>query len=210
MTFGALKTEVFRKLEESSSAPVFWTEADVEASLNEGLMEISDATEWRERHITVDLLSQRPYYDLRTLVTDTVLSVGPAFNTQTNRWLMPSRVVDVDRRDRRWERVIGAPERLIIRGLWWLGYWPRTNGDTGTMKQYFTALPEQLAADDDVPGFPETLHYGLVEYALSDLWAQDGETRKALAAWQAYLGYEASLQALVDGRVGVPRLHGFH
>jgi hypothetical protein len=188
MTFAALRTDVFRRLNESSTTPVFWTEDDVENALNEGYAELSDQTEWYERWLSIDLLNNRPYYDLRTVVPRTVLSIRAAFNEQTNRWLTPSRVADVETYDRRWEKKIGS--------------------DAGTVKQYYTALPDPMVLDDDEPGFPDAFHPGLVEYAVADLWAQDAETDLALQAWRAYLSYETALQAWVDGRVSVPMVHG--
>jgi hypothetical protein len=208
MTRAEIKSEVFRRLQESSSAPVYWTEDDVETAIDEGYAEISDATEWYERYITVDLLNERPWYDARTVIGDSCLAVGPVFNEQTNRWLTSNAITDLDKGDRRWERVTGEPQRILRRGLWWFGYWPRVTADSGTVKQYFTGLPDAMDEELDEPGFPEPYHYGLVEYALYDLWAQDAESQKALQAWQAYIGYETGLLAFVDDRIQVPMWRG--
>lgn len=208
MTFAQLKAETFRRLNESSS-PVFWTEADVEDALNDGYAEISDATGWYEKSATIDVLSDRPWYDLRDIIGSTFLALGPTFNVTTNRWLTPSSVRDLDSRDRRWETNTGQAQRVMTQTLWWMGFWPRVQADTGTVSQYYTALPTPLAADADVPLFPNTFHRGLVDYALTDLWAQDGETARALQAWAAYLTMEAKLQAWVDQRASVPTRRGF-
>lgn len=207
MTFAQLRADVFRRLQESASAPVFWSQADVDAALLEGYQEISDATEWCERWFTVDLLQSRPAYDLRTLTTDTVLNVGRAFHVDTNRWLTPTTPRELDRGYRRWETITGEPVRLWTSGLWWLRYYPLAGTDAGEVKQYAAVLPEDMVDDTDEPGFPGTFHYGLVEYALADLWAQDGEPTKALASWKAYLAYEAALTAFVQGRAAVPLEH---
>ena len=172
-------------------------------------MEISDATEWYEVWRTLDLLYTRPYYDLRTVISDVeVLTPGAAFHEDSNRWLIPSSASDLDRGYVRWERVRSIPERLIVRGLWWLGYWPIIGSATGTVKQYATALPPAME-DDDTPGFPEAFHLGLVEFGLSELLPQIGEVQKALEAWDAYVGYEAGLQAYVGGRGAVPLMQGY-
>lgn len=210
MTFETLKAETFRRLEESSAAPVFYSEDDVETALNEGLMEISDATEWREIYRTVDLLHTRPYYDVRTVFADDeILSLGRAFHEDTSRWLDPCSPRDLDARYRRWERVRAVPDRIQRRGLWWVGYYPITGSESGTVKQFATALPGAMDADDDEPGFPEVFHLGIVEYALSELWPEAGEVTKALEAWQAYLLYEAGLTAHVGGRGQVPQWRGY-
>ena len=209
MTFGELKTETFRRLEASSSSPVFFTETDIEDALNEGYAEFADAAEWYEVWRTIDLAMDRPYYDIRTVFDDaTVLTPGAAFHEDTNRWLIPSSPADLDRAYVRWEQVSGQPERVITRGLWWIGYWPITGSESGTVKQYATALPDALE-DDDEPGFAEVYHDGIVSYALSILWPQMGEVSKALEAWQAYVASEAALRAEVQGRGSVPHVSGY-
>ena len=208
MTFTELKAETFRRIQEVASTPVFWTEADVAAALNEGYQELSDATEWYERVVTIDLLRERPYYDLRRILPDPLLRVGNAFNVQTSRWLIPCSVPDLDRGWRRWETTIGEPDHVLIRGLWWLRYWPMSGAESGSIQQHYTAIPPALAEETDVPGVPVSMHYGLVEYALADLWAQDAETTLATTAWATYLAYETALTDFVQGRVAVPMVTG--
>lgn len=209
MTRAELKAEIVRRLEESSTTPVFYTEADIEDAINDGLAEISDATEWDERYQTIDLLADRPWYDGRTVIGAALLTLGPAFHVDTNRWLRASRQTDLDRGDTRWERVVGPPQRVLTAGVWWFSYWPRIGSATGTVKQYFTALPDDLDEDTDEPGFPEPYHYGLVEYAVYDLFAQEGESAIAMAAWAEYVRYEMSLRAFVEGRLSEPLVLGY-
>lgn len=208
MTLAELRTEVFRRLEESASSPVFWTAADITAALNEGYQEISDESEWDERVLTIDLLRERPYYDVRTVFPSSMLAIGAAYNDQTSRWLFPASPGDLAKGRLRWETVTGEPSHLLVRGLFWLGYWPQVAADSGTVQQHYVALPDDLVDDDDTPGFPETVHYGLVEYALAELWSQDAETTKAVQAWQMYLLYERALTDWVQGRIAVPLVHG--
>lgn len=209
MTKAELRTDVFRRLAEADpSRHVFWTVADVDTAIDETYAELADQTECYERAITIDLLSGRPYYDLRTVVPEAVLSIGPAYNETTNRWLIGSSVRDLDGADRRWERVTGTPQRTFLRGLHWLGLYPRVTADVGTIRQYYTALPPALG-DNDEPLFPSQFHVALVEGALCDLWAQDGEAQRAEAAWQAYLAIETALEAWVAERGTIPAHRGY-
>jgi hypothetical protein len=209
VTFAELKADLLRRLRETTPSVLVWvTDDDVEAALNDGYMELSDATEWCETWQTVDLLSRRPYYDLRTVLADTVLSIGPAFHVDTNRWLEPTTTQGLDARDPRWEQRIGVPDRLVMRGLWWLSYRPLVASAVGTVKQYFTALPAPLVEASDEPGFPVEFHRGLVDFATAEFLAQDGDTERALEAWAAYGRIELGLQAWVDARLAVPRVHG--
>lgn len=204
MTFAEIQAEIRRRVRESTDSGIFFSTEDIKEAANAGYMELSDATEWCEDAREIDLLKDRPYYDLFTLIGAFFLSIKPAFDEETSRWLVPSTVRALDGNDRRWERVVGRPVRLFMRGLRWLGLYPRVNADGTTIKVYFTRLPEMLCDDDDEPGFPEAFHDGIVEFALADLFAQDGETGHAVAAWKEYLTVEARLQQWVDGRLQRP------
>jgi hypothetical protein len=204
MTFGEIKAEVFKRLRESSTSPVFWTEDDVGDAINEGLGEISDSSEWYERVKVVNLLKSRPYYDVYAFLDRCFLRIDAAYNTTTSRWLTHEHHSNLDSGDNRWEMRVAEPDRLLFRGIRWLSYWPYKGTPTGTIRQYFVSIPKTLCDDADVPGFPEQFHYGLVDYAFYDLMSQDGETDQALEAWKAYQGYDQGLTAWVNKRAAIP------
>lgn len=208
MTKGDLKAETARRLAEVNGR-VFFTDVEIDAAVELGYQEISDETEWCEANQDIALLTDQWYYDLWTILGPGFLCPRPAFNRDTNRWLIPSTVRQLDAHDRRWERVVGTPQRFFTRSLRWLGYYPRVQVDVGTIKQYFIKLPDPLGTDDAVPGFPATFHYGIVNFALTDLWAQDGETALALGEWQAYLEVEAALALWVQNRAADAMRRGF-
>lgn len=207
MTKDEMRAEVSRRLAEGTTR-VFWTQDDVDDAIDEGYAELSDATEWNEEYVTVDLLNDRPYYDARTVIGADFLAIGPAFNITTNRWLEPSAVRHFDRSDRRWETATGEPQRMYTHGLWWFSYWPRIQSDLGTIKQYYISLPEPFADVSAEPGFPEAFHIGCVHFAMADLWIQDGETQLALAEWALYLDVEARLTEWVNARTNDAMMHG--
>lgn len=204
MTFAELQTDVFRRLREATTSGVYFSTEDIKEAINAGYMELSDASEWYEEALEIDLLKDRPYYDLFALIGAIFLSIKPAFDESANRWLIPSTVRALDGNDRQWDRVQGRPARIFMRGLRWLGLYPKTNADGTLVKLYYTRLPEFLCEPGDEPGFPEAYHDGIVQFALADLYAQDGETALAVAAWQTYLGFETQLQQWVDGRMRRP------
>lgn len=208
MTRSEIRTEIARRLEESTSSPVYWTTGDLNDAIDAGYEEMADASEWYEAVVVIDVLRSRLWYDLRRYAGEGFLAPGRAFNETTNRWLHPRTADDLDHRDRRWETRVEAAHTLLLRSLWWVGYWPAKDAEVGTIKQSFTALPAALTEDTMTPGFPEAFHYGLVEYALAELWAQDGETDRALRAWDAYRGYETGLVSWVGNRASTPAVLG--
>lgn len=204
MTFAEIKTEVFRLLRESTTSPVMWQEVDVAAAINEGYMELSDETEWYERWQEIEILENQSLYDARTLFRHPFLRAGAAYNNQTSRWMVPSSPREMDRGDRRWQQRTGEPEFLFTRGLWWLCYWPFKGANSGTIKQYYRALPPALSEDSDEPGFHTSHHYALVEFALADLFAQDAETDLAWQHFKLYVTYEAGMSDHTGNRLRTP------
>lgn len=207
MTRGEMKAEVFRRLREVPTYAVMWQATDIEVSLQEGYEEMTDSSEWYERYQVIPILEDRPYYDMRTVMRDTFLVLGRAYNVSTDRWLIPTMPTELDLRDTRWERRVMEPEFIMIRGLWWVGYWPVKGSADGKIKQFFQGFPDPMIADTDSPGFEEEFHQGLIEYALWDLFAQDGESTLAWAAWKEFLRYEDLLTRAKGKRNGVPKLN---
>jgi hypothetical protein len=202
-----LRSHVQRDMREARSGQTsgsYFSDDDIDEAVNDGYMEMSDASEWFEEYLEFDLLKDRRYYDLFTLIGKFFLSIRPAFDEQVNRWLIPTPVRTLDNSDPRWERVVGRPQRFFLRGLRWLGFWPRYGSDGTTVKQYYTRLPVPLCEDSDEPQFPEAYHMGLVLYAETELYAADGETNLALEAWKQYLEYEKELVAWVNKREDRP------
>lgn len=207
MTFAEIKAEVRRRINELTST--FWDDDEIVAAIHEGEDEFADACEWYERWQTIDVLRDRPYYDLRTVIRFEFLMAGPVFNETTNRWLIPYHHHDFSSGDTRWEERLAEGEFYTMRGIWWLGVFPRKDAELGSLKQYFVALPRHMENDDDEPGFHRTFHYGLVEYAVADLLSQDAETDLTLEVWANYKVYEEGLSKYMKNRAYIPTIHAY-
>lgn len=205
MNLGQMRKQVRFELRKEASTD-FWTDDDINTGLNEGYSEISDATEWYERHSPIQTTAERIYHDLRTVLPDTFLTLKRIYNPVTSRWLAPASANELDNHYFvQWELVEGENERCFLRGLWWLGQWPKRPNETSQSLLYYTAIPNPLEDDSDVPGFPREYHQGLVEYAKATALAEVREPQKALESWQKYQKYEAGLKAYVNGRQGIAK-----
>lgn len=204
MTFSQIQTEVRRRLNELNAN--FWSDSDVNRSINDGYDEMSDASEWYETSATVTTFANQTYYDMTSLTGSTVLSPKSCQNPTTKFWLHPVDPLFMDTQVHpRWGQIQSQPEYYLTRGLFQIGFAPKVNADS-TLTLYFTAMPAELSAASDTPGFPQEYHYGIVEYALYDLLSQDAETAKALVHWKQYLEFEGALVLYVQGRIGHARV----
>ena len=208
MNFGQMQLEVRTRLDEASA--VFWTDQDIKDSLNEGLAEMADETDYHECYANVMLAPNRTYYDLTTLLPNTFLSPRRIYNTTTSRWLIPSGYRELDEsRGGQWEDTQGPPNWYWFRGFWWLGVYPKEETDTRALRVVFTGIPDPMVLDVDEPDMPREFHFGLVEYALFDCHAQQRETKKALKFWKSFTGYQEDFRKYVDKRLALDRKDTF-
>jgi len=194
-----IRSRVRTRFEHSSTTR--WTNADINAAINAGLEELSEATGYYERHISIPLKQDRTYYDLRGLIPDTALTVSAVWHENTNRWLNPLTHREMTYEE--WETVIGDPIVWFPRGLWWLGLWPHPSGDVDQwVKVYFCGIAPALTDDAQEPAdLPEEFCDALEEYAIYELEQREGETEKALMMWQSYRQREYQLAQHVSHRV---------
>lgn len=198
-------------LNETASNPAYFTSADIRESLNDGLEELSDATEWYERTTPVQLLTKRTYYDLRGYEAP-ILTVNRIFLPSPVNWLVWTTTRELDGMIYdifyypQWEGTAGTIRWCFLRSLFWLGVHPQPSTDTDVARVSHTSIPPPLLQDGDSPDFPEEFHLALVEYAAYDLLVQDSETVLALRHWAEYQEGEKDLKDVVEQRQQIDRL----
>jgi hypothetical protein len=207
MNFGEMRAAVRTRIAEASAN--FWSDSDIDSSINEGFQELADATEWYERSTSIPTMSNRTYLDLRGVVDGSFISPKRARNLQTGKWLTPTTVRNQDSQYRQWERNVTEPSSMFMRGLWWIGLHPKPSSDNGFVRLYYSAIPAVITDDSTTIPIPEEFHMALVSYALYDLLAQDAETGKAMLYWNEYVGYESNFREFVKGRTVTDRVGRF-
>jgi hypothetical protein len=194
----------------------FWSDADLLKAYNEGLDELSEGTEFFETHIGLRRRKFATYHDLRGVLPETALRITGVFDPSAMRWVHPISVRDLDLwMGRGWEDHGTAPLYWFVRGLFWLGIYPRPGDDDSPVTIYFTATHPHAVAEgesnglESSPGIPPDHETTVEEYMLSDLFSQARESEKAMAHWQSYTAGEALLRDQVRQRITpdhVPRM----
>ncbi len=209
MNLSEYRADIFARLNENAVTPAFWAEADVDLAVNHGLEDLADVSEYYEVSQSINLAANATYYNLLSLCAKEPLTTNAVWNAQTSRWLSPTTVAELDNETHvRWEKVTGPPEKWFVRGLYKLGLFPKPPASSGTITVYHSAIPARLVNPTDAPAdLPADYRYALIEYALFELLAQDGEIREALVHYNNYLGYRVGLrlwtQRRTRDRVGV-------
>lgn len=184
MNFVSLQSEVFRRLDESSTSPVFWSAVDVKAALNEGYWDFCERTRLVSHEAEVTCVRGVPFMDARAW-SYPFLGLRTIRSKTLAEPLRPTSIKHVDELENRWEMSSGPVRRVMIRGQYMLHVWPVPQiGET--FRVSWTSMPPEMVFDQDEPEIPEEHHEALVCYALYDLRAQEGETALALEAYGQY------------------------
>jgi hypothetical protein len=199
VTFGQLESRA-RTLYEAASS-VRWPSSKFLDAANDGLDELSEATGFYERFVTIPLKGGQTYYDLRGFVPDDAFQLNSVFNAADQVWLKPIGIGDL--LTPRWETVPGSPQRYLVRGAFWLGIYPRPSSDVGTIRVYYSGIAPHLADSYSVipADLPDDYVPALEDYTMYDLSTKDGETDKALEHWNSYRKREDSLAVYVKERI---------
>jgi hypothetical protein len=197
-----IAARVRTKFEAESTAR--WTDQGIYDAVNEGLEELAEATLFFERYVTIPLVADRTYYDLRGYLPESAIGVTSVWDTTTSAWLTPINQGDLGFR---WEESAGEPQFYFLRGANWLGVWPKVSTTSGFIRVHFAGLPPRFTTPQSVlSDLPDDYVPALEEYALYELSAQDGETDKAIAHYQEYAAKEKSLADFVSRRTATARV----
>lgn len=198
INFGQLEARV-RVLFESTST-TRWATEDFLRAANEGLDELSEETGFYERFLTIHLRGGQTYYDVRGYLPENLVRISFVFNNQHQVWCTPLGVEDIT--TPRWETVPGDPVRYLVRGVYWLGIYPRPSGDVGSIRVYYDGVAPHFrdSASVLVSDFPDDYLDALESYILYDLTGRDGETDKSLGHWADFYKRQEQLAAFVERR----------
>src|SRR5512139_351127 len=171
LTLSDIRSRVRTRFE--AAATTRWSNVDVNAAINDGIGELSEATRYYARWVSVPLRQSHTYYDLRGLTPETVLSVTAVWHEAGVRWLSPINLSDMTFEE--WEETAGNPISWFTRGLWWLGIWPKPSSEVDEwLRVYYTAVAPTLSDDQHYPEqLPDEFVPALEEYALYELNQRD-------------------------------------
>ena len=202
LTLSDIRSRVRTRFEAASTTR--WASADIDAAINDGLGELSEVTRYFERWVSMPLKAERTYYDLRGLTPEQPMSVTAVWHEPGVRWLTPVSLGDIAED---FEETSGNPTAWFMRGLFWMGIWPRPTSDTGEfIRIYYTGVAPSLDEDGEEPRqLPDEFVPALEEYALYELHQREGETQKALYWWDKYKQRESVLEQHMAHRVSQAR-----
>lgn len=187
MTRGELRDRILTGLNESTSAPVFWSAAQINQTINEGLELISEEAEAVKRTAFVALRPGTTYYSTRGIAPDMFMPWRLWLHT-TNRRLTATSASELDRDHETWETVSGVPEWWFPMGWDWFGVWPKATTGGGVLRVDYFSWPRALEDDSDEPELYLNDHEGLIFYGVYDGLLKRWDLERALGLWALFLG----------------------
>lgn len=196
-----------------AGSELYWGQSDLVSYYNDALDELSERTEFHERYATVKRRKWATLTDLRGILPEEAIRVTAVWSPATNRWLEPTTVRELDwNLGRGWERNTDLARGWFMRGLWWLGTYPRPGDDVSPLRAYFSAMHPHVVDDGSqgqgltaVPAIPPDFEVALQDHMLYQAFAEHREPRRALGHWADFVARVADLKALVERRVARDR-----
>jgi len=192
----------------------FWSDDDLIEAYNDALDELSEATEFYELNATVPRRKWHSLTDLSGILPEEVIRITAVWNMGSQRWMDPTTPRELDRMlGRGWEQNVDVSRFWFMRGLKWLGTYPRPGDDVSPVRVYFSAKHPHVSADGGLgygltaPSMlPPDFDSAIEEYSLYALISQHRESKKAMEHYQAYLEMERDLKQHVEGRITRDRI----
>lgn len=175
MTRETIRTQVSEALEDSHN--VHFTESDVNTQIQNAYNLVVLLSGCKITSTDVSFVSDRVYYTMSDDVSDFYRALA-IFNNNTNKWLTPRSLKQIEVLDAKWEIINAEPTTFIPIGVDTIAFYPHAETATGDFKLYYSAIADTLA-DDSIPDFYSDLHPVLQHLAVSEHLASIFEFVKA-------------------------------
>ena len=164
MNFLTLKQRVLNKLNESSSAPQFWSLTDIGDFINEAYTDITSGVKLLEKSTTLSTVANQMIYSLAS----DCLEITRMYYETNDHLINPMSFDDLIKIDNWFSNTtdtypyyrihnVGTQKALL---------YPKVNTSESTCITYwYKYFPSDMSDDDTSPSMPKTFHDALIDYA---------------------------------------------
>jgi len=181
-----LLSEQKQRLRNYFGNDIYYTDADLEASIEDGYDEICAYTGLILNSTIINFTANKTYYDMRTLIPD-YLGVVAIFNETIKRWMLPSSIRKFDEQRIDWETAAGVPYYFAPVSHRYVAIFKKPIvANYGRMFVFYRATAPAPTGNDDAFQLPGDHQFVLEDYSIADLEEQNQEWGKAAVRVQAY------------------------
>lgn len=186
MTRQQLRDRILQVLNESTSAPVFWTTAQLDAVIDEACEVLAEEAKAIKRTAYVSRQSGAIYYSLRGVAPD-VMAIYRIWLPDLDKRLVAVSLAELDQHHTTWQTTTGDPEYWFPISWDCFGIYPHPSTGTGLLRLDYLAWPRQLLDDSDEPEFRDADHDALVLYGIYDALMKQWNAPRALEIFARFM-----------------------
>jgi hypothetical protein len=186
MTRSQIRDRILNALNESTSSPVFWTTAQLDAVIGEASEVLAEEAKAIRRTAFVGRQAGAIYYSTRGLAPD-VMAITRIWLPDLNKRLTAVSIAELDGQNSTWPEATGDPEYWFPVSWDVFGIYPHPATSGGLLRVDYLAWPRTLLDDDDEPEFREADHDSLVMYGIYDGLLKMWNAPRALELYNRFL-----------------------
>jgi len=200
MTAGDLKTRLFKRLGEDSSAPTYYTNSEVLNALNAAERLFCLITLCLESTAVLTLSAGVAWYLPLSTLSNWLLPLRMRITGGAK--LEPARLEELDALSLTWEETAGTPSRYCSLGWNLLAFYKQPASGGTTIDVTYARGPAAMTTDASTPEIPEEYQPCLVECAIPFLRIKEGgqEFTKSLYHFDSFLKDAAKMALFVRAR----------
>ncbi len=186
MTRAQIRDRILSALNESTSAPVFWTTAQLDAVIDEASEVLAEEAKAIRRTAFVARQAGAIYYFTRGLASD-VMAITRVWLPDLNKRLTAVSISELDGQNELWPQAHGDPEYWFPISWDCFGIYPHPVTGGGLLRIDYLAWPRALLDDDDEPEFREADQDSLVMYGIYDGLMKQWNPGRALELFARFI-----------------------
>lgn len=186
MTRSQIRDRILNALNESTSAPVFWTTAQLDAVIGEASEVLAEEAKAIRRTAFVARAAGAIYYFLRGAAPD-IMAITRIWLPDLNKRLTAVSIAELDAQNSTWATATGTPEYWFPVSWDCFGIYPHPAQGGGLLRLDYLAWPRALQDDGDEPEFREADQDSLVLYGLYDGLMKKWDAPRALEMFNRFM-----------------------
>lgn len=186
MTRQQIRDRILTALNESTTAPVFFSTAQIDSVIDEASEVLAEEAKAIRRSAFVGRQAGATYYSLRGIAPD-VMAVTRVWMPDLNRRLTAVGIHELDVQNETWPTVSGDPEFWFSVSWDAIGVYPYPASGGGVLRVDYLAWPRALVDDTDEPEFRESDHEALIFYGVYDGLMKRWDPVRALELFNRFI-----------------------
>lgn len=188
MTRQQLRDRILTALNESTTSPVFWTTAQLDAVIDEASEVLAEEAKAIRRTAYMARQSGWTYYHLRGAAPD-VMAIYRVWLPDLDKRLIATSMQELDANHRTWPTTTGEPEYWFPISWDCFGIYPHPAAGSGLLRIDYIAWPRALLDDNDEPEFREADQDALVLYGIYDALMKQWNAPRALEIFSRFMDH---------------------